>query len=1808
MSKKMIYSYLQSEKGKSLFNGKAFHAFIFYFFTVFFLWTEIPNVNAQTTVSWPNNYKIYFVADSAHCRNDGRIRYGILYQNEDGKFDTVGATGKRTLTELGLSNARIYKKAHPADEPQYAEYHGKEDTFNIKNAGMYYIGLEATSGVYIYDTMALIEIGTDYVTLRTPPMINDLSSADGYGLKPSLTCENTGRIQLQVIGGRYPLDVKYWPEGAGTNDTVSRHHNVPQQSGQDPNKYDYKEYYSLDNISAGTWGIQVTDACHNSGQMTVVTVPGVVPPVFHHLEVYATPPHTNDSNIVRVKAFFKYPKHCRYYLDSALKDMQYKFYLGMKSHSFVVKDGENTNWHNLTQYTTVNDTIASITLHDTVHSVSTYGAIWGSDYKTFRFEIQYDSCNVNNIKKHKIIDFVLLKPNENAFALQSELVLDSIYPLPDGCTNGTIKENQYNSYYSATYSTSTTYRPERTYSPGDLNSRFYYTHPLVWRYDTLNSSTQQWVLALTDTIPVSKTINTKSVIKATDFNVTPQESGTTIPIRRTLVDVFNNTLYGPTVVNPAPEFQLTKDSSHHAWDVNYYKGDPCCSGDNPCRIVLTEVDTPLYAPLGKTHIHLIESPHGNMYNFHITYDPATRTWSEPIRSNVANTLSFSGESNGRSLTIEQPCLSSGKYRFTMSTGNCAGNEVFKRIDFGDIYSTEIIGEPAYELTQDCQFLKVKFTEGRARLVKHKTDPDHDSHYTTTYTSCVTEIQVVNGPRGGYTNNTFALNQDIRLTVPGTYTIRITPKPTAGQLCETRAGLKVFEDVIIVYDTSSTQHATAEAMLCRTTDNEGNVYVKSNNGATPLTYILYSNANTEGNGLDTIQTNGLDGVLFENISFNQNDILSCLIIDNCSSHTTVSPIEPVVLANKQKVWFDDGSASISACEGETVSLNALQLGEQFSYQWWYFDHEGHRVDTNTNNSRFNLFLRHGMPSGYFHVKIKGTGCNMPIEDSLKITVNPVPSLWLSTNNIELVKDKTVCPAMQTNIYFRPNNVPFEPGDSLVIAYANKDSIDYRSYTFNAQTSMLSDLIAVTSLTKVYPVYFIKANSDCTPYTAADPEDTVFLRMDVEHMMNKCSLITDNITQCTGTHNVSLQAYDNSLTEYKVNWYTNYEQTNLAKTEYITQNDRSNIIINTLNERIVYFVNVNPSGNYCPAINGITDTSLYLGQDDITTLECGHSYRLFDSGGENGNYTADEIIQHSFRTTPGHRILLRFNSLDLSNASSLFVLSGYQPLTDSLLYQSRHPQTGAFQQPPAYLLSNSNVMTLYFMAGQQAAPGWDAVIERAPIAIADVYPQSVKNVVIPMCKRSSATNSCPDLANLIPNITPNEKNSIVDKINNTSGQSKVATRIGSRDANNCDSIINYFIDVKNPPRIDQMVTISTLDTPYIWTWAGHTLGKFSSSTRIDKIVTSNDCDCDTVVGLTLYVLDVKMSENQDICPDGEVELWVSEVTIPDSLMSVGDANDCAVGDVLFIRGDDMTTMSTMRPEAFIDSCAQNANLHAIGVVFDVGVNGIGKAIALKDATVYNDGTNEIDSICQWSYYKDKNGTVTNGKEITDGLNYSSTSVWAIQDIAGQTHTNRIKSCCLSLTNPDVPEGLSEEMKKYEIFKKHAPAAFYCTYYNHRSCYPGANIPTAGLTYGDTLGWYLPAAGELYLCFSRRDIVNSTLYKLKELGYKAKLPYEGKPQGLKLKIIKQIPTNTIQSVGKEVEVDCKYHTSTEVKDKTELVYRIDYKGMINRNDQHYKYFQYKIIVEDSDGNQYYLHQVKKDYAYMHFARAIIQFDINH
>jgi hypothetical protein len=125
-----------------------------------------------------------------------------------------------------------------------------------------------------------------------------------------------------------------------------------------------------------------------------------------------------------------------------------------------------------------------------------------------------------------------------------------------------------------------------------------------------------------------------------------------------------------------------------------------------------------------------------------------------------------------------------------------------------------------------------------------------------------------------------------------------------------------------------------------------------------------------------------------------------------------------------------------------------------------------------------------------------------------------------------------------------------------------------------------------------------------------------------------------------------------------------------------------------------------------------------------------------------------------------------------------------------------------------------------------------------------------------------------------------------------------------------------------------------------------------------------------------------------------------------------------------------------------------------------------------------------------------------------------------------------------------------------------------------------------------------------------VNATLKLLKEHGYGAKLPYEdmGNLQGAQLSQL-GIKTNHSGKNTDTHEMDCKYHTSTEISAKG--VNRLDYKGMLNNNDKHTKKMnetRLEIPTYNLDLTvQYQGDNIGSSYSYyIHRARAIKKFTI--
>ena len=166
---------------------------------------------------------------------------------------------------------------------------------------------------------------------------------------------------------------------------------------------------------------------------------------------------------------------------------------------------------------------------------------------------------------------------------------------------------------------------------------------------------------------------------------------------------------------------------------------------------------------------------------------------------------------------------------------------------------------------------------------------------------------------------------------------------------------------------------------------------------------------------------------------------------------------------------------------------------------------------------------------------------------------------------------------------------------------------------------------------------------------------------------------------------------------------------------------------------------------------------------------------------------------------------------------------------------------------------------------------------------------------------------------------------------------------------------------------------------------------------------------------------------------------------------------VGDVLCLKGTAAPYDTlVLYPDTFVARANAGENLTPIGVVFYVDANDEwhGKALALVDAHLVNN----VPDSCKWA-------TNNNVSDQNDNNGFKNFLVSA-KDTCGFTNTLKI-------------------LESAKTKKAKAPAAEYCYTYN----------PLTQTTGNDTLGWYLPAAGELSLWYAQRVIINQTLKNIQD-----------------------------------------------------------------------------------------------------------------
>lgn len=1232
-----------------------------------------------------------------------------------------------------------------------------------------------------------------------------------------------------------------------------------------------------------------------------------------------------------------------------------------------------------------------ITLYDTA-SVS-YCAL-DSIRIEYKVENSPGGCSDTIIQR----TFKYSKPNSSKFSKKK--VMAGVDVVRDGCRE---YKHQVCDYYSIQYPE---FSPNYVSRGEHATHRYHYTHPLTWIY--IDNDSENGDIIKTEYVSA---INMPSKLFATEVEARYGSLPQTLHVTRKLVDGLGCELYSSDDVLVYDEIV---DTIKPQWSLESAGSNHCCAAQH--RITVKGTYSEGINPDG-TVIELVASPE-NKYNFRADYHASTHTWTI-VRHDIRNVATIDGSSDGKTLDIKDFCLFSGQYIFEISSP-CETTTKSKVITFPDHYTTELIVPIARTEEKACTDWYITYTQGQLARIGHNKDAG--GHDVTHQTLLETRFQVVNGPLGGYDNYGYKVGDRIRLSIPGIYVVKIYPT-TTHEICE-------YEPIYdtIDFENTTVEHLYAYAVLCDNNSTSGNVYVKGINGVGPYQYTLYSQANREG-----VVLGMNDSGQFPNIPMRTDTALSCMIEDQCGAYFHVN-FFPQLLADLQITWFDNGLHAITSCEGSTVAVHTLSSDNITYYAWTGPDgsivHEGPEP---------RIFIPRGAEAGWYNVQVFEMGCARDITDSIYIDVNRSPE-------VEIVNDTTICPGGKAYLTFIPRSFHAPaPIVDFSLAFETATGREIRHY------SSLSGVPVRDSVTTMVPmkIYPVDIQDDECGYPFADSGDTTYIRIS-SNVIRSCDIFTIDDYVCHD-NDATLQAQSTVEVPYTIRWYSDMTQHHLLKEEIMnnagvwSEYDTSHIIQQTL-----LYVSVAKEG-YCPSVNN-SYTGIVNMREDTINMNCAQSYRIFDSGGMDGDYGTEEMIKQTFTADSGRKVVMIIDrdSWNLSNTSHLIVISGTELEPDSIIFDLNN--SGYL---PEIIISRDTALTLFFMSGEVAAGGWSALVEPMPgVAVADAYPPNQTNLYDEVCQSSSLGYN--NIYNISPLLATQSE---LDEAVKRAGLHVFSYNfVGpeSQDKHHCDSLVIFTLMVNDPPFVDTMVvTTNLLLNGESYHWRG---SDYDSTGRYSKINTMID-GCDSLDILSLVILIVDTTDNE-IC-EGETTTMGISVETPRLTWKEGEIPAVeAPGDVLCTDG------SILRVDAFLESGKRPR-----GVVYYIDPTGKhGKIVALKDApNVKIDGKDNY-----WGMWAQ--GQSQDYQNIHALAQYGSQKD-VLFDMKGYENTKKIKF----------------DAEQRGQFSFYAPAAYYCYYYNENSGIVDPSNP-------EGWGWYLPSMGELNLLFGNRVAVNATLKKLKEAGWNA------------------------------------------------------------------------------------------------------------
>lgn len=828
---------------------------------------------------------------------------------------------------------------------------------------------------------------------------------------------------------------------------------------------------------------------------------------------------------------------------------------------------------------------------------------------------------------------------------------------------------------------------------------------------------------------------------------------------------------------------VTPGDAPYKWE--FEQNDQSCSSQ--WYLTLREKEVNFYQFRHNVTVQLVESPLYNHYNFTAIYNDTDDTWDVVMEdtANHSTNVTFA-MGMGWSCTVSDPHLHTGRYCFVCTT-ECGVDTFTYTYSYSQNrdWITVFDEEPQFPGMQICDRYFVTpysvCTNYRYRIDVNVSNDE----LIETPVSITPSYSVLSGPVSGWYYN----NSQIVFTIPGSYVI------------ETRAYGNCYS-TIYHYDTVTYEPVYIDfdmefAVICDAESSTGNVFTHVINGTQPYQYYLYENADLEGVILDT----STDGI-FNNVPLREGQVVSVLVVDSCRNSFSINLV--VTALNESILAWEGGIApGAGHCEDDSAIIIALPFTQMVSYHW-------------TGPNGFESYEReatvqlpYGSESGWYVVEITNTGCPTDFFDSVYIEVLQAPT-------VEILGDTTLCAGSEVE---------------LALAAQGRGSVHYTLHHSGAPQSgdMSFTTQAGDTLRPTVPIWGDNAfwvteiaDERCVQ---SHSSDTILVQVYGIEYVETADINSVDGLACYGYEAV-LQAGSAISTPFVINWYNSPYQDTLLQRDTIRDNGQlSAFSIPNLQQDTALFVTVSNT-SHCASFYGAVHHSLSMSSGTVT-LQNGEGVRFFDSGGENGNYSNDELLTQTFCCDGQGDIQLIFNSLELASDDTLFVYAGTSANDASLITTITN---SAF---PPELAINSACVTFRFLSNDiNTGSGWNIDI------LTDVVMTEVHGYIIPPYQDTVEVEVCesenPYTLGLFCNLDISTPGHFISDSLFTAD-------------NGCDSLVHLELTVHPIQHTELDSTVCASRFPF--SWNGHVF----TEDGIQKLYLQSSHGCDSIVTMSVYSID-------------------------------------------------------------------------------------------------------------------------------------------------------------------------------------------------------------------------------------------------------------------------------------------------------------------------------------------------------------------